>query len=260
MRSDYEPIVFDTDKAFSEVEVYAIHDLHYGSELFDEEMWNRAKKEILEQSNRFCVFVGDMMENATIGSKSDVYSQRVSPHEQQEWVAQQFTDLADRTIAIVDGNHERNRSYKTAGLFPLLTAAAIARVDDRYRPHFAVCDIGVGKRDKDKTQQVRYVLYLVHKAKEGSKTSASTSLATSGIDVVISGHDHRPADLPKAQLAYNSINKVVSLKPIESINAGSWCRYDNYTVDNGYLPNSTKKYKLLLHGGSKKVETIGFYV
>lgn len=260
MRSDYEPIIFDTPKVYDSIEVYAIHDLHYGSELFDEEMWGRAKKEILEQPNRYCVFVGDMMENATVGSKSDIYSQKVAPHDQCEWVAAQFEELADRIIGIVDGNHEKNRSYKTAGLYPLLTAAAIARVEDRYRPHFAVCDIGVGRRDKDKNQQVRYVLYLVHKAKETNKNGASTALSLSGFDAMISGHDHKPADLPRAQLSYNPINKVVSVKPTESLNAGSWCRFGGYGADNGFPPNSLKKYKLVLYGGTKKIDTVGFYV
>ena len=260
MKSDYEPIIFDTPNSFSEIEVYAIHDLHYGSELFDEDMWNRAKREILDQPNRYCVFVGDMMENATVGSKSDIYSQTVGPHEQCEWVAQQFTDLADRIIGVVDGNHEKNRSYKSAGLYPLLAAAAIARIDDRYRPHFAVCDVGVGRRDRDKSQQVRYVMYLVHKARESGKNGVSTALSLSGFDCIVSGHDHKPADIPRTQLNYNPINKVVSLKPIESLNAGSWCKFGGYGVDNGYLPNSMKKYKLVLSGGTKRMSTVGFYV
>lgn len=258
MKQDKEPIVFDTPKPFTEIEVYAVHDLHMGNELFDNDAWERMKAEILAQPNRYVVFVGDAMENAVVGSKGDVYSQTVPPHVQHEWFTKQLQDLKDRVIAIVDGNHERNRSTRNCDLYPLYTSAAIAGVEDRYRPHFAVCDIGVGCRDRDKKQQVHYVLYLVHKAKMGR--GANTALATSGMDAVICGHDHEPKDFPRAQLHYNPINKVVSLRPIEVLNAGSWLDYGGYSADSGYLPNSMKKYKLILHGGEKQIETVGFYI
>jgi len=258
MHGDYEPIIFNTPNCFSEIEVYVISDLHMGSAQFDEVMWQRAKEEIMSQPNRYCVFIGDMMENAVPGSKSDVFTQVATPLMQREWVAQQFTDLADRIIAVTDGNHERNRSYKLAGLYPNYDAAIIAGIEDRYRPHFAICDIGVGTRDKDHSQQVRYVLYLVHKGKDGK--GANTALATSGVDVVCMGHTHAPLSMPRAQLTYNPINKVVSVKTVELVNGGSWCKYDDYAVDNGYLPNSQQKIKLVLHGGTKQLETVGFYM
>lgn len=258
MKNDYEPILIETPKPFNEIEVYAIHDLHMGNELFDNGAWERMKTEILEQPNRYMVFVGDAMENAVVGSKGDVYSQTVPPHLQQEWFTEQLIELKDRVLAIVDGNHERNRSTKNCDLYPLYTSAAIAGMQDKYRPHFAVCDIGVGCRDKDKKQQVHYVLYLVHRAKTGR--GANTALATSGIDVVICGHDHEPKDFPRAQLHYNPINKNITTRSIEVVDAGSWLNYGGYSVDGGYLPNSSKKYKLVLHGGEKKIETVGFYI
>lgn len=258
MRSDYEPIIFDTDKAFSEIEVYCLHDLHKGNEMFLEDQWEKVKAEILSRPNRFCVFVGDAMENAVPGSKSDVFAQVVPPHLQQEWFAQQLTELAERTIAVVDGNHERNRSSRNCDMFPLYTCAALAGIQDRYRPHFAFCDVGVGTRAKDRGQQVRYVLYLVHKAKEGK--GANTGMALEGVSAVICGHTHSPQDIPRAKLVYNPINKNITLRNIEVLNGGSWLAYGNYAADNAYLPSSTKKYKLLLHGDDKKIETIGFYV
>ena len=256
MKDDYEPIVVQTPDYFDNIEVYVLSDLHMGSKEFDESMWERAKAEILAQPNRFCVFIGDLMENAIPGSKSDVFSQVATPMQQREWVLKQFQDLSDRILAITDGNHERNRSYRAAGMFPNFDAAVIAGIQDRYRPHFAVVDIGVGTREKDKKQQVHYVLYCVHRGKDGK--GVNTALGTSGIDAVCVGHTHAPLSIPKAQISYNPINKVVSVRTVHLVNSGAWCKYGGYAVDNGYLPNSDQKHKLVLYGGKKKVDVVGF--
>ena len=112
------PVVCDYPQ-FDEIEIYPIHDLHYGNECFDAHKWNELTKLILAKENRFCIFVGDLMENAVPNSKSDVFSQTATPREQQEFIESVFKQFADRTLAIVDGNHEFNRSTRFAGLYPL---------------------------------------------------------------------------------------------------------------------------------------------
>ena len=72
------PIVIDKPE-FDTVEIYGVHDLHYGNECFDVHRWNEFTKLILSEPNRFVVFVGDLMENAVPNSKSDVFSQTATP-------------------------------------------------------------------------------------------------------------------------------------------------------------------------------------
>ena len=146
MQSDYSPVLFTTPKEFAFIEVYAIHDLHVGNTTFNLQKWNALKEDILSVPNRYAIFVGDMMENAVPGSKSDVFTQTMSPQDQKEFIAKELTDLAERTIAIVDGNHERNRVTRATGLYPLYDCALLAGIGDRYRPHFVIADIGVGAR------------------------------------------------------------------------------------------------------------------
>ena len=79
------PIVIDKP-AFDTVEIFGVHDLHYGNECFDSHRWNEFAKLILSEPNRFVVFVGDLMEIAVPNSKSDVFSQTATPREQHEFV------------------------------------------------------------------------------------------------------------------------------------------------------------------------------
>ena len=85
--------------------LYFVHDLHYGSELFNEKKWMRLKDRILSDKYGKVLFIGDLFENAIPGSKSNMFTQSANPAEQKEFITQQFIDLKEQTIAIVPGNH-----------------------------------------------------------------------------------------------------------------------------------------------------------
>lgn len=257
MLPETKPILFKTPQEFDVVEIYPIHDLHYGNAMFNEKKWNRLKAEILAQPNRYCIFVGDMMENATPNSKSDIFTQTHSPDWQKEWFADQLLSLADKTIAIIPGNHETNRTTKICGLYPLYDCAKYAKIEDRYRQGYAVVDIGVGKSGHGGGKQAHYVGYAVHKAKDMKNFSTADILE--GFDFVLYGHDHDPKDHPRSHLCYDTKNKAVVQRDVETVNCGAFLDFGGYAPTSGYRPLSSKMYKLILHGERvKQIETLGF--
>lgn len=259
MYPETKPIIFNCPKEFDTVELYPIHDLHYGNECFDKHKWNKLRDYILQKPNRYVVWVGDLMENALPNSKSNPLTQLYSPFEQREFVAEQFKALADRTIGIVDGNHELNRATKFAGLYPLYDAACIAGVDGQYRSTYAVMDIAVGNNaDSHDGRQYRYIGFLTHKAKDMKSFAATDYL--DGFDFLLCGHDHDPKEHSRAKLVYNRTKRTVTFKPVEMLNCGSFLTYGGYSAVNGYRPQSGKMYKLVLHGDRQLIETVGFYV
>lgn len=258
MRSDYEPIIFNTPTDRACIELYFIHDLHKGSAQHDTKKWNAVKREISSGENAYCVIIGDALENATPGSKSDMFYQTEAPHEQKMWFRDQITDLKEKTIAVIDGNHERNRTTKACGMFPLYDACVMAGIETVYRPHFALVDIGVGIRSDAKQKQVRYVGYMMHRATSQVKFCSADMLE--GIDFFAYGHDHQPADRPRGKLIYDTKNKNLRQKDVEIINCGSFLTYGGYAPDAGYRVAAQKLYKLVLFGGEKKIQSIGFHV
>lgn len=259
MLPDFKPILFVTDPSLASVELYFAHDLHKGSAQFDDKKWTSFKREVLSSPNRFVVFVGDLMENATPSSKSDMFYQTMPPHEQKEWVSEQFRELKDRIVGVTPGNHERNRSTRTCGLFPLYDACAIAGIEERYRPHFLMLDLAVGTRlksGKKYPQQIHYPGFCVHRAKD--MRSFSSSDAIDGIDFFACGHDHDPKDRPRGKLVYDPTAKQLSEKTVEVVNCGSFLDYGGYAVDSGYRPTGAKLYKLVLDGRDKAITSVGF--
>lgn len=258
MQSDYKPILFQTDPEFDNIEIYFVHDLHYGSAEHDGKKWAALKREILSEPNKFIAFVGDYCENAVVGSKSDIYTQTASPFHQKEWFSEQLFDLKYRTICLVPGNHEDNRITKTCGLFPVYDCAKENGMGDLYRHHFAFTDIAVGSGGHGKNKQIHYVGYVVHRLRDCKSYNGSDFVE--GIDFACYGHDHDPKDHPRAKLIYDAKNKTISHKNIEVINSGAFLTYGGYGVKAGYRPLSSKCYKLVLDGKKKSMQTVGFCV
>jgi predicted MPP superfamily phosphohydrolase len=255
---DEKPIIIDLPKEMPFANIYFIHDLHYGSEIFDEKKWKSLKEKIIADENALICWVGDLMENAIPNSKSDMFSQKHSPAEQKEWVTKQLQDLAEKTIAVVAGNHESNRTTKVSGLFPLYDCCLIAGIGEKYRQTIAFLDIGIGKNQGRERKKNHYFGQIQHKAKD-IKTVHSSDY-TDGIDFFASGHDHETKDRPRAKLVFDKQNKMIYKRNIECLNCGSFCVFGGYGAREAYRPQSDKMYMLRIFGDRKKMETVGFYV
>jgi hypothetical protein len=256
--SDDIPIRINLPNEKEYAETYFLHDVHFGSELFNAKKWESVKDIILNDENTYVCFIGDMMENAIPNSKSDMFTQKHSPAEQKEWVTQQFKDLAHKTLAVVSGNHESNRTTKTSGLYPLYDCCLIAGIGEKYRDTIAFMDIAVGKYHGKRNKQMHYFGQIQHKAKD--LKSYHSSDYTDGIDFFASGHDHEAKDRPRAKLVFDKHNKVIYKRNIECINCGSFCDFGGYGAKGAYRPQSDKMYKLRLFSNEKRMETTGFYM
>lgn len=255
---DEIPIICKLPRDIPYADIYFLHDIHFGSELFDERKWKAFKANIQNDDLAYICWIGDLMENAIPNSKSDVFSQTHSPAQQKEWAAEQLFDLRKKTLAVVAGNHEHNRTTKMCGLYPLYDVCMLAGVDERYRDTIAYLDIGVGSRKDQKNKQVHYFGQIQHKARDSA--NYSTSDYSDGIDFFAFGHDHNPKDRPRAKMVFDHHNKVIYKRNIENLNSGSFCKFGGYGAKGAYRPQSDKMYKLRIFGGEKRMESTGFYL
>lgn len=256
--SDFQPILCSLPRDIDYADIYFIHDIHYGAELFNEKKWKALKDRIQADDRAYICFIGDMMENAIPNSKSDVFTQRHSPHEQKEWATEQLCDLKDKTIAVVPGNHEYNRTTKMSGLYPLYDCCLIAGIAEKYRNNIAFIDVGVGTGAKHGERQTHYFGQIQHKAKDVKAVCSADY--TDGIDFFAYGHDHEAKDKPRAKLVFDPHNKQIYKRNVECLNSGSFCSFGGYGAREAYRPQSDKMYKLRLFGGKKKMESTGFYL
>lgn len=254
MYSETKPILFNCPREAEEITLHFVHDLHYGSRNFDKKRWEKIVRGI-QQPNHYAIFLGDLMENATVGSKSDVLYQTCPPLEQRDWVVDQFLRIGtDKIVAVSDGGNHERRSAKDVGAFPIYDACLLAgnKLVERYRPHFALCDIGVGIRRRSSSKsklQNRYVVFAIHKAKDLKHFNSADWV--DGCDVFAFGHDHDPRSHPRASLRYDTTRKTISFGITRVVNCGANLTYGGYAADSAYRPAALVEYKVHLSGMEK---------
>lgn len=250
------PIIVNLPCDMDSVEILLAADIHTGSAEFDEKKYGRFE-ELLKRPNTFVIFAGDQMDNNVKTNKnSDVYTQKISPHEQKMWWVDHLRKYKEKILCIIDGNHEARANV--VDNYPLYDIALSLGIEDRYRSEGAFVDIGVGNGGHGKGKQVRYVFRVSHIAKNNA--TSGTVDGFEGIDVFVSAHTHKPMDRPVGRLVYDSKNKHVSHKDIEVVVCGHFLTYGGYGERAGYRPASTKLYSVVLCGKKKKIETRGFHV
>ena len=107
------------EKSFStpSIDLYPLGDFHYGSPQCDEQFIEQVIDEIEHNPNAYWVGMGDMMENAIVGSKSDVYTQTHQPKDQIEYIVKLLTPIKKKGLFLIAGNHEQ-RTTRLVGLIP----------------------------------------------------------------------------------------------------------------------------------------------
>jgi predicted phosphodiesterase len=256
MKNSRVPIIVNLPVELERVEILLAADVHTGSAEFDEMKWARFE-ELLKRPDTFVVFAGDQCEYATRSSKSDVYTQALSPRQQKDWWIEHLRKYSNKVLCLVDGNHEYNRASRDADDFPLYDIALALGIEDRYRSEGAFVDIGVGHVGTA-GKQVRYVFRVQHQAKNNA--NYGTADGFEGIDVFVSGHTHKPMDKPLSKMVYDTKNKAVVQKDVENVVCGHFLRFGGYGERGGYRPTSQKLFSVVLSGKKKEIETRGFHI
>lgn len=105
------------DLPMRQVTLYPLGDWHYGSPQCKEEYIRSIVKEIAANDNARWFGMGDLIENAIIGSKSDTYKELMSPRAQIEAVVKILAPIKDKCLFLLPGNHEE-RTMRVVGLHP----------------------------------------------------------------------------------------------------------------------------------------------
>ncbi len=150
-------IVKDYSDKFDTLQVCFISDTHIGSSDFDIKGLVQNLKYADSQENAVIFFLGDGLNTAIVGSKSDTYEDVMNPQEQldifskvlklakgysREKLSGLLKKLNDsgKIVVVHSGNHE-DRITKAVGISPTKIAADIAGVGDSFAPFFANTDL-----------------------------------------------------------------------------------------------------------------------
>ena len=257
MENDFKLIVKQFDKSIT---IYPISDVHLGSLECNQEEWEKFVNKIKSEANSYVILAGDLMNNATRSSVSDIFDDVLRPMEQKEKMVQYLEPIKDKIICAVSGNHER-RSSKDADNDPMYDIMCKLNLEELYRKNIAFVKIQLGKHG-----HATYTFAVTHGAGGGINTGGSVNKierfasVIDNLDCLITGHTHKGAVTKPAKLVIDTRTNTVSVKPFTVVTIQSWLSYGGYAMQKMLLPaanaSADNGQKLLLNKTKKNIKVV----
>ncbi len=210
----------------------------------------------------YLVLGGDLIDNGTRSGVTNVFRATMSPSAQKKEMANILSEVRDRCLCFVPGNHER-RSGKDADDDPMYDIAAKLDLEHLYRENIAFVKIQMGKNRKEVgsvgDKRPTYMLTVVHGSGGGILTGGSVNrgerfgYVIDGMDALIVGHTHKPFTTQPGKIYIDPRNNKVSVKPFKVISSTSWLEYGGYAAQKMLLPTTHCLNTLTLRGDHKEI-------
>lgn len=206
----------------SPVNLYIVSDAHCGAHGFDKKAFLKHISKITADDNAAVVVLGDLIDNATAGSKGCVFSQRMMPQKQIELVIDMLSPIREKIIFFCIGNHEE-RTFRQTGSDPGYTMCLGLNCLDKYNyVHGFITVKAAGKT---------YKLYATHNIGKSESKLKTMARAHPDCDVIIGGHIHQAKVVPVAQQLHSG-----KIRTTYAVTSCAWLRDESYAISAAYEP------------------------
>lgn len=250
-------IKHDINDGGNPVEMIALADLHIGDRNCNMKIIRNLIDSVLNNQNRYAVLLGDLMNTAIAGSKSDSYSETLTPQEQLDKCVELLNPIKDKILAVVPGNHEERITRQVGVDMPLILARELG-LDSVYNAESALLFIQFGNNRNG--HKMTYSVYLNHGHGGGRRPGGKlNSLQDYGLivdaDCYIVGHTHMPATYKSSRYAVQANKFQAVLKEQLFVNTASALSYGGYGKRGGYQPASNS-YPVITFSGREHKMTV----
>lgn len=241
-------------------EVHVFADLHLGDLHVDGQHIMDRIKHCEETENCVVILNGDLFNNATRNSVSDVYAEAIKPMEQIQRGVELFQTLADqgKIVAIVTGNHER-RSDKDCNLDLTEIFAAQLGLSNCFSKGGIIVFLRFGKvSHENHGRRQMYSIFCVHGTgggrKEGSKLQRLSDMASiADTDIYIHSHTHLPMIMKESFIRVDTANSCIKSVDKLFVNTSASLDYGGYGEVFEFKPASKDTPVIYLDGHRRRM-------
>lgn len=251
-------VVHELSSEFEEIEIYPLMDLHIGDNKTDIPLFRKFIQYIKDQPNRYITIQGDLMNNATKSSVSNVYEESMNPQEQKKQLIFELRPIADRILCFVPGNHEE-RSTKDVDSHPIEDIAIALNKEKLYFHNGAFLKLSFGKKINN-SKYATYTIGCIHGCGGGAKSGGSVNriedylYSIEGLDILIMGHVHKKIAGKPSKLVIDPRNNLVTQRDVLWVIAAPWQDYGGYGFRYMLRPSTKGKTPIKLYGTEKLFE------
>lgn len=251
-------VKIDLPETIDNLTIEIFSDLHIGSKKCDMDIIRDRIDRVKNNSNTYCILLGDIVNNSTKTSVGDVYDEPLSPMAQVTTAIELFRPIKDKILGCTSGNHER-RSYKQDGVDLAYFMCSELGIADRYAYGAELLFIRFGSNPRDKRRKMCYTLYMTHGDGQGGRLigGKANGLQRRGrivdADIVVTGHTHTPFTFREMSYAINYQNNSVREREQVFVNASATLKYEEYAEIYGMSPSSVISPRIVLNGHNRVV-------
>lgn len=259
MLSDFEMIVHRLE-GNEDITIIPVSDVHLGAREHLRKEWDAFVTSVLDKPRTYLVLGGDLMNNATKTSVSNVFEEVMRPSEAKRQLVTALTPLRERILCGLPGNHERrNRDVDDDPMYDIMCKLDLEHL---YRENMAFVKVGIGSKEGWGKRNPTYTFCVAHGHGSSIYTTAAATkaerfgMAIDGIDCLIVGHTHKPQNAPVGKIKVDLHNDKISVVPWRLVVSTSWLGYAGYAGQKLLTPTVHCPQQILLSGNHKELRVL----
>jgi predicted phosphodiesterase len=256
MLSDFELIQHHFPER-QDIKIYPISDVHLGAAEHLTREWELFCQRVKDEPNSYIILGGDLVNNATRNSVSNIFEETMRPREQKKVMVKMLEPLRDKILCAVSGNHERrNRDVDNDITYDIMCKLDLEWL---YRENIAFVKIQIGRQNGDGVRNPTYTLVVTHGSGGGILTGGAVNrnerfgYVLDGCDCLVVGHTHKPFVTQPSKIKIDPFNNRVSVQPFKVVSMSSWLGYGGYAAQKMMLPTSHAPQIITLNGKKKQI-------
>lgn len=246
------------DRDITELELIPISDTHIGDPSVNEQKVAELIRYVDDHPNTYALLNGDLMNNAIKSSKSDTYTEYLSPMEQMVKLVNMIRPISHKILAVTQGNHER-RTWKESGVDITRLMCRELGLEDKYAEGMAYIFLRFGETNgKNHNRQQRYTILITHGSgggkSVGSKANRLADLVSiADADIYIYGHTHQTIAFKEGFIRVDPCSDSVRDVDRLFVNSGAYMQWGGYAEQNQYRPSVIVTPHIILSGTDRKM-------
>ena len=251
-------IVADLPSDLKTLELVCISDAHIGDPYANEQELMKQIRYVEDTPNCYAIINGDIMNNAIKSSKSDSYLEVLSPMEQIVKAVMILKPIANKVLAITQGNHER-RTAKESGVDLMKVIAMELGLADKYSDGMAYLFVRFGMQGSHRHfKKVPYGILVTHGNGGGKTVGAKANrladlVSIADADLYLYGHTHQNMAFKEGFMRVNWGNNSVAMVDRLFVNSGAFLDWGGYAEQNQYRPSTIATPHIFLSGTERKM-------
>ena len=256
-----ENLTVVTKNVDNSVKIICVGDLHIGSRYSNYlSVEKLLDAELKKDSNSYIVWLGDLADYAVMGSKGDVYSASMTPEQQKREVKRILERYKERTLIVVEGNHEY-RIRRAVGISDIADWCAENNI--AYTRDLGLVVLYVSNRHYGHGKAL-FKLAVGH-GYTSARTIGGRITANGRImdiiedaDVYLTGHTHQPSVTCHQRFIFDSQNKKLLPRNYYLVTVPAFVDYEEYAAKKFMHPTSQAFVHLFLSvvGRKKRVSVV----